>query len=66
MIYMTFFKRIFIQFCKKIGYEIIDQSNIYVPTQNKFATDNLSSPGLSSITVPLGVTKIKRKISKSW
>ena len=58
-----FFKKIFIQFCRKIGYEIIDQSNLYVPTQNKFATENLSSAGLSSISIPLGKTEIKRKIS---
>ena len=58
-----FFKRVFIQFCRKIGYEIIDQSNLYVPTQNKLATENLSSPGISSISIPLGKAKIKRKVS---
>ena len=58
-----FFKKIFIQFCRKVGYEIIDQSNLYVPTQNKLATENLSSPGLSSVSIPLGKTEIKRKIS---
>ena len=58
-----FFKRIFILLCRKIGYEIIDQSNFHVPTQNKLATENLSSPGISSISIPLGKTKIKRKIS---
>ena len=59
----NFFKKIFIQFCKIIGYEIIDQSNLYIPTQNKLATENLSSPGLFSISIPLGKTKIIRKIS---
>ena len=58
-----FFKRIFILLCRKIGYEIIDQSNFHVPTQNKLATENLSSPGISSVSIPLGKTKIKRKIS---
>ena len=58
-----FFKKIFIQFCRKIGYEIIDQSNLYVPTQDKRATENLSTPGLSSVSIPLGKTEIKRKIS---
>ena len=59
----NFFKRIFILLCRKIGFEIIDQSNLFVPTQNKFATENLSSPGTSSISIPLGKIKIKRKIS---
>ena len=30
-----FFKKIFIKTCRLLGYEIIDQSNFYVPTQNK-------------------------------
>jgi len=59
----NFFKRIFILLCRKIGFEIIDQSNLFVPTQNKFATENLSSPGGASISIPLGKIKIKRKIS---
>ena len=58
-----FFKKIFIQFCRIVGYEIIDQSNLYVPTQNKLAMENLSSPGLYSVSIPLGKTEIKRKIS---
>jgi len=59
----TLLKKIFIQFCRKIGYEIIDQSNFHVPTQNKRASENLSLPGISSISVPLGKTKIERKVS---
>ena len=59
----TFLKKIFIQICRKIGYEIIDQSNFHVPTQNKLASENLSSPGIFSISIPLGKTKIKRKVS---
>ena len=58
-----FFKKIFIKICRVLGYEIIDQSNFYVPTQNKLATENLSSPGFTSVSIPLGKTKIKRKIS---
>ena len=45
-----FFKRVFIQFCRKMGYEIIDQSNLYVPTQNKLATENLSSVQLDVVS----------------
>ncbi len=57
-----FLKKLFIKFCRKIGYEIIDQSNLYIPTQNKYVTENLSVPGVSSISIPLGKTTIKRKI----
>ena len=58
----NFFKKIFIKFCRKIGYEIIDQNNLFIPTIEKFANNNLSKPGLSSITIPLGKVKITRKI----
>ena len=33
----SFLKKIFIQFCRKIGYEIIDQNNLFIPTLEKFA-----------------------------
>jgi hypothetical protein len=55
-------KRIFIKICRKIGFEIIDQSIFYVPTQNKYLGDNLSIPGKKSITIPLGQSKISRKV----
>jgi len=58
-----FLKKIFILLCRKIGFEIIDQSNLFVPTKNKFANENLSSPNTYSISIPVGKTKIKRKIS---
>ena len=55
-------KKIFIKFCRLIGYEIIDQSNFYVPTQQKQLNENLSIQGKKSITLPLGETKISRKV----
>ena len=55
-------KKIFIKFCRILGYELIDQSNFYVPTQNKKLNDNLSIQGNKSITLPMGETKITRKI----
>ena len=58
----SFFKRIFIKLCRKIGYEIIDQNNLFIPTIEKFANQNLSKPGKSSITIPLGKLKITREI----
>jgi hypothetical protein len=58
----SFFKKIFIKLCRKIGYEIIDQNNLFIPTIEEFANKNLSKPGLSSTTVPLGKINITRKI----
>jgi len=55
-------KKIFIKFCRILGYELIDQSNFYVPTQNKKLNDNLSIQGNKSITLPMGETKITRKV----
>ena len=55
-------KKIFIKICRLFGYEIIDQSNFYVPTQKKPLNANLSIQGKKSITLPLGETKISRKV----
>ena len=59
----NFFKKIFIKICRICGYEIIDQSNFYVPTQEKNLNENLNIQGKKSITLPLGETKISRKVS---
>ena len=58
----NFFKKIFIRVCRIFGYEIIDQSNFYVPTQKKTLSENLSVQGKKSITLPLGETMISRKV----
>jgi len=58
----NFLKKIFIKICRMLGYEIIDQSNFYVPTQEKFLNDNLNVQGKKSINLPLGETKISRKV----
>tara|TARA_Y100000590_G_scaffold453925_1_gene599829 strand:+ start:194 stop:1228 length:1035 start_codon:yes stop_codon:yes gene_type:complete len=58
----NFLKKIFIKICRILGYEIIDQSNFYVPTRSKYLNKNLNIPGNKSITLPLGETKITRKI----
>ena len=58
----NFFKKIFIKICRILGYEIIDQSNFYVPTQEKSLNENLSIQGKKSITLPLGEMKITRKV----
>ena len=59
----NFFKKIFIKICRIFGYEIIDQSNFFVPTLGKNINQNLNIPGKKSITLPLGETKISRKVT---
>ena len=58
-----FIKKIFVKICRLLGFEIIDQSNFFVPTQEKSLNKNLSIPGKKSINIPLGEVKISRKIS---
>ena len=45
----NFFKKIFIKICRILGYEIIDQSNFYVPTQEKTLDKNLSIQGKNQL-----------------
>ena len=59
----SFVKKIFIKICRLFGYEIIDQSNFSVPSQNKSLNDNLNIHGSKSITLPLGEVKVTRKIN---
>ena len=60
----SFFKKIFIKICRLLDYEIIDQSNFYVPTQEKSLSENLSIEGKKSVNIPLGDTKITRSIKE--
>jgi len=55
-------KKIFIKICRLFGYEIIDQSNFYIPTQNKKLNENLNITGKKSISIPLGEVKLTRKV----
>ncbi len=59
----NFFKKIFIKICRLFGYEIIDQGNFYIPTLEKEMNENLNIQGKKSITLPLGETKIVRKVN---
>jgi len=45
-----------------MGYEIIDQSNFYVPTSDKNLNETLSKPSIKSINLPLGEVKITRDV----
>jgi len=56
------FKKFFIKICRIFGFEIIDQSNFYVPTQGKLLNENLNIQGKKSITIPLGQTNISRRV----
>ena len=58
----NFIKKIFIKICRILGYEIIDQNNLYLPTSNKFTNDGLSKVGQKSINLPLGEVKITRSV----
>ena len=58
----SFLKKIFIKICRIIGYEIIDQNNLYLPTSNKFIDEELSEAGNKSISLPLGEVKVTRSI----
>ena len=56
-------KKLFVKICRVFGYEIIDQSSFYIPTQKKEISENLNIQGKKSITLPLGETKITRKVN---
>ena len=58
----SIFKKLFVKLCRLMGYEIIDQNNFFIPTQNKSLNENLSIQGAKSINLPLGEVKITRKV----
>ena len=58
----NFFKKIFIKICRILGYEIIDQNILYLPTSDKFINEELSKAGKKSINLPLGKVKITRPV----
>ena len=58
----NFLKKIFIKFCRLLGFEIIDQANFNSPTLGKGLNETLSILGKKSITIPLGQINIKKKV----
>ena len=58
----NFVKKIFVKVCRVLGYEIIDQNNIEIPTLEKNAIENISIAGKKSISIPLGQIDITRKV----
>ncbi len=59
----NFLKKLFIKFCRLVGFEIIDQANFNSPTLEKNLDETLSIQGKKSIVIPLGQINIKRKIN---
>ena len=56
------FKKLFIKFCRILGFEIIDQSSFNSPTLQKDLNEILSIQGQKSITIPLGQINIKKRV----
>ncbi len=58
----TVLHKIFIKICRLLGYEIIDQSNLFLPVSNESGDGYISIQGKKSITIPHGVVKIQRPV----
>tara|TARA_B110000444_G_scaffold251495_1_gene279440 strand:+ start:17 stop:1042 length:1026 start_codon:yes stop_codon:yes gene_type:complete len=58
----SFFKKIFIKICRFFNFEIIDQSNLYLPVAQKFINEELSVVGEKSLTIPMGILKTSRPV----
>ena len=57
-----FLVKLFIKLARKLGFEIIDQNNLTLPTNEKNLNDNLNVLNSKSISLPLGEVKITRNI----
>ena len=53
----NFLKKIFVKVCRIIGFEIIDQSNLYLYTSEKLANENLSNLGVNNISIPFFISR---------
>ena len=58
----NFFIKTIIKLIRKLGYEIIDQNTLIIPTSNKQINENLSALNDKIISLPLGEVKSKRNI----
>ena len=58
----SFFKKIFIKVSRMFNYEIIDQSNFYLPVTNQEINEDLSMIGKRSLTMPMGKVDITRPV----
>ena len=55
-------KKMFINICRFLNYEIIDQNNFYLPVTEQCLDEDLSIVGKRSLTVPMGNVEITRKV----
>ena len=55
-------KKILIKINRMLGYELIDQNNLILPTSERAINENLNKFNHKSISLPLGEVEIKRKI----
>ena len=58
----SWFKKIFIKICRLLDYEIIDQSNFYLPVTNQHIDEDLTKIGKRSLTIPMGKVEITRPV----
>ena len=59
-----FINKLFIKLCRKLGYEIIDQNNLFIPSLDKYSNQNLSIAHKHSISIPLGKVNVTRRVSE--
>ena len=57
-----FLTKLFIKLARKLGFEIVDQNNLTLPTSDKDLNENLNIFNTKIITLPLGEVKITRKM----
>ncbi len=56
------FQKILIKLIRKFGFEVIDQSNLYLPGKDKFYENNISKINENNTILPLGRIDITRKV----
>ena len=55
-------QKLFVKLIRKIGFEVIDQSNLYLPGKDKFYENNISKINENNTILPLGRIDITRKV----
>jgi len=58
----SWLKKIFIKICRFFDYEIIDQSDFFLPVTNQEINKDLSIAGKRSLTLPMGRVEITRPV----
>ncbi len=58
----SWIKKIFIKICRLLDYEIIDQSDFFLPVTNQKINQSLSIAGKKSLTLPMGKVEITRPV----